>query len=375
MQQVGGGNSNNGGMNLAQIIPPPQVHKSDKSQQQEGATSIYGGGNNNRGMNMDQINPSQSINSVKCQQERGKQENLLQQQYIQQQQLQSRQHQFTPQQQQEILMNATSVMGNELGMNPQQQQQHESEQIHMDQLRINRLKEKQRLLQQQIIQQQQLELQLRKQQQVNQQQQQSSTEMQKLHSRLDAVYGETGAFLEPTPIQSGSNNDQRPGERENQNLSPTRGGSSSKKEERRRTPPNTLVRENSLKMESIFEPGNLGAGATSGKKKYDASAMSMSGTSLSVGDLDTECELSAIFDTSMKIGGGNNARGNRSPKLGKAPPENKPGNSGLLGMSVATIGSTGGSTEISFSQGPAYGEKSTSSMSCDGSLSRLFEEG
>merc|ERR1711981_977622 len=116
-------------------------------------------------------------------------------------------------------------------MNPQQQQQHESEQIHMDQLRINRLKEKQRLLQQQIIQQQQLELQLRKQQQVNQQQQQSSSEMQKLHSRLDAVYGETGAFLEPTPIQSSTNNDQRSGERDNQNVSPSRGVSSSKKEE------------------------------------------------------------------------------------------------------------------------------------------------
>merc|ERR1712080_409612 len=80
------------------------------------------------------------------------------------------------------------------------------------------------------------------------------------------------------------------------------GDSSKKPEGQRKMPPNTLKRENSLKMDTIFVLGS--SGTTSGaKKKFDASVMSMSGTSLSLGDLGAEDELNTMFDNSMKLGG------------------------------------------------------------------------
>jgi hypothetical protein len=212
------------------------------------------------------------------------------------------------------------------------------------------------------------------QQQQQQQQQQNPSEMQKLQSRLGEIYS-TDAFLDPTPIH---NETSASHQRQQYNEEGSDDDSIPEKVFR------TLKRENSLKMESVFDSSTGTVTLTDGKKKFDASVMSMSGTSLlSMGDFGDEGELSSLFDTSMKITPGNyvvglNDRGNRSrsnslsPKRGNMKSStpttggsnNKDKNSAaLLGMSLATI--EGAATA---------GEKSTSSMSCDSSLSRLFEE-
>ena len=139
---------------------------------------------------------------------------------------------------------------------------------------------------------------------------------------------------------------------------------------------------------------------TEGKKKFDASAMSMSGTSLSMGDFGEESELSALFDASMQITPGNyvvglNDRGNRSQSNSLSPKRERvmkssstPSTEGsnykdkhaaLLGMSLATIGSSSGFDYSGSLKTPSTaGEKSSSSgsmnMSCDSSLSHLFED-
>jgi len=238
------------------------------------------------------------------------------------------------------------------------------------------LQEKQLLLQHEISQHRQLEEELRKQQETDHQQQQQEkqqqqqqhknpSEMKKLQSRLGEIY-DTDAFFDPASIHI-----QTP-----EAVGAEVAQSSSQQ--------NHNDDEKSLKMESVFETDPV---TLTGKKKYDESAMSMSGTSLSLGDLGDENELSALFDTSMKISGNytvslndnNNNNNNRGPRSPPTLPSkqgvqlsttkttegsNKVTNSsGLFGMSLATIGSTGNATE-----------KSNGSMRCDSSLSRLFEE-
>lgn len=132
-----------------------------------------------------------------------------------------------------------------------------------------------------------------------------------------------------------------------------------------------LVRENSLKMESVFDNGVAPTVTTSAPKKnfnQSASGMSMSATSLSLG-FDEEGELSALFDTSMRIEGRGgyatilNDRGTRTPPRSPRGMRERLRNSShggtvLLGMSMTSFGA----------------EKSNSSMSCDSSLSRLFDD-
>lgn len=353
--------------NLSQVVPPPQVHQNELQQQQQ-----------------------RKEQEQQLQQLRYLQQQKLQQEHQQQQQRNSsRQNHFTPQEQQEILRNATSVMGNDL----QRQQQQQPKTMHMDQLRINRLKEKRKMLEQQILHQRQLEIlelkKLQNQQRSNDfqqndqsqssQQQQSSSEMRgALQNRLGQVYAGTEAFLEPTPITGGNQNQMSPpASLSNGDVTAElSGGSDSPLKDRR----SGLVRENSLKMESIFEnSGGNGAGGGGGgttersnpKRNFNnsTSGMSMSATSLSLG-FEEESELSALFDTSMKIEGGIargyattlNDRGDRSPKPMKGRSTNASGNplmgnTALLGMSLASM------------------NKSNSSMSCDSSLSRLFDDG
>ena len=410
-----------GGMNLSQVIPPPQVHQPDQNTSNINSMSMMQ-------QQQQQLRQQQALQQERekliIQQQRQEQKKQLQllqqQQYLRQQQQQQQQQQqarrqsYTSQQQQEILLNATAVMGNnQLGMtSPQQrQQQQQPEQIHMDQLRINKLKEKQQLLQQQINEHKQLEEQLRKQQQMDQQQQnqqqqnqqrqqqqQNPSEMQKLQSRLGEIYN-TDAFLDPTPIhsnemsgvQSSSSYQHRQQQQQQQH---NEEGSDNDSERFR-----TLKRENSLKMESVFDPEDT-VTLTEGKKKFDASAMSMSGTSLSMGDFGEESELSALFDASMQITPGNyvvglNDRGNRSQSNSLSPKRERvmkssstPSTEGnnykdkhaaLLGMSLATIGSSSGFDYSGSLKTPSTaGEKSSSSgsmnMSCDSSLSHLFED-
>lgn len=330
-----------GGMALTQMIPPPQVHQ-----------------------------PDQSLQEQQLQQLRLLQQQRQQQQNQQRQSQQQNQHQFTPQREQEIIRNATAVMGNDFVQQPNnnQQQQLQPAKIHMDQLRINRLKEKRKLLEQQIMHQRQLELlelkKLQNQQKMNdfqqqQQQQQTSSEMRgALQSRLGAVYAGTDALLEPTPmaVHTQPLND-APSSSRGVPSEIRDGGSNGDDGDypKRRG----IQRENSLKMESIFEDGtntsSSGSVLTVKNKKHDASmsGMSMSATSLSLG-FEEESELSAMFDTSMKFeqGGGNYTTGlNDRRKERKIKAD-------LLGMSLATI----------------TAEKSNSSMSCDSSLSRLFDD-
>lgn len=295
--------------NLSQVVPPPQVHSNES--------------------NLLQKNQEQQLQQLRY---------LEQQQRQQQQQRQSRSNHFSSKQEQEIIRNATAVMGNDF--NQQQQQQQQPTKMHMDQLRINRLKEKRKLLEQQILHQRQLELmelqKLRNQQKANafqqndsnqgQQQHPTSSEMRgALQNRLGAIYAGTD-FLEPTPM---------PGNQQKQMLPPSslsNGGSSSldvTAELSGGTEPlkdrrSGLVRENSLKMESVFDNSSGGNVTTSNnpKKNFNVSAsgMSMSATSLSLG-FDEEGELSALFDTSMKIEGAVargyattlNDRGSRTP--------------------------------------------------------------
>lgn len=344
--------------NLSQVVPPPQVHQNET--------------------NLLQKNQEQQLQQLRY---------LEQQQRQQQQQRQSRSNHFTSKQEQEIIRNATAVMGNDFN---QQQQQQQPTKMHMDQLRINRLKEKRKLLEQQILHQRQLELlelqKLRNQQKANDYQRNDSNQGQQQHptasemrgalqNRLGAIYAGTD-FLEPTPMSGNEQNQMLPpsslsnGGSSSLDVTAELSGGTEPLKDRR----SGLVRENSLKMESVFDNSGGGNVTTSNnpKKNFNVSAsgMSMSATSLSLG-FDEEGELSALFDTSMKIEGAVargyattlNDRGTRTPP--RSPKQIRErlrtatvGGTALLGMSLASIGA----------------DKSNSSMSCDSSLSRLFDD-
>ena len=74
---------------------------------------------------------------------------------------------------------------------------------------------------------------------------------------------------------------------------------------RRMPPPSLLKRDDSLKMDKIFEPTSPGGGET--KKKYadggNNSSAHLSAMSLSMGDLNDDGNLSQVFDSSLKISG------------------------------------------------------------------------
>jgi len=379
-----------GGIDLSQVIPPPQVHQTepDLLQQQQQQRKEQ----EQQLQQLRFLQQQQRQQQEQQRQQRQQQEQQRQQQE-QEQQRQSRQGRFSAQQEQEILRNATAVMGSDF---QKQQQQHQPTKMHMDQLRINRLKEKRKLLEQQILHQRQLEIlelkKLQNQQKMNNFQDQNQTQPQiptssemrgTLQNRLGAVYAGTEAFLEPTPMPGAEPNQMLPpssllsnGTSRSLDVTADLAGGSDDNVVSAKDRRSCLVRENSLKMESIFE--NAGGGMTTNnpRRKYDmsASGMSMSGTSLSLG-FEEESELSALFDTSMKIEGVRgyattlNDRGTRTPprspktmrdRHGKITSVggNLLGNTALLGMSLASIGA----------------EKSNSSMSCDSSLSRLFED-
>mmetsp|Transcript_16668 Transcript_16668/g.38472 ORF Transcript_16668/g.38472 Transcript_16668/m.38472 type:complete len:547 (-) Transcript_16668:236-1876(-) len=356
-----------GGVDFSQVIPPPQLHQneSDLLQQQQ--------------------RKEQELTMRYLQRQQ-----LEQQRQQQHQDRQSRQNQFTSQEEQEILRNATAVMGNDFPRQPTN--------MHMDQLRINRLKEKRKMLEQQILHQRQLEIlelkKLQNQQKLNEYQQQqndqnntqpltTSSEMRgALQSRLGAVYGGTEAMLEPTPM-SGQNQVMPPpsfqsnGGSNNLDVTAELQDNTSAPRDRR----SGLVRENSLKMESVFENSGGGSGGGGGgntapsnpKRNFNmsASGMSMSATSLSLG-FDEEGELSALFDTSMKLTG-DQARGYATTLNDNPPRSPKP----LRGRknSAGLNGSMGGSKAfMEMSLASTGFEKSNSSMSCDSSLSRLFDD-
>lgn len=74
---------------------------------------------------------------------------------------------------------------------------------------------------------------------------------------------------------------------------------------RRMPPPSLLKRDDSLKMEKVFE--STSPAGTGPKKKYDSgngSSAHLSAMSLSVGDLNDEGNLSQVFGSSVRISGG-----------------------------------------------------------------------
>jgi hypothetical protein len=404
-----------GGLDLSQVIPPPQVHQTEsnllqqqqqqRKEQEQQLQQLQFLQQQQRQhqeqqrqqqeqQRQQQQQQQQQQQRQQQEQQRQQQEQQQREQQQQQQQQQSRKNQYTSQQEQEILRNATAVMGNDF-QKQQQQPQPQPTKMHMDQLRINRLKEKRKMLEQQILHQRELEIlelkKLQNQQRTNEfqqneqnQTQQTSSEMRgALQNRLGAVYAGTEVILEPTPMPGSEQNQMLPPSSLQSNVGSSSldvtaelaGGTELPTKDRR----SGLVRENSLKMESIFENANGGTTTNNNLRKnfnMSASGMSMSGTSLSLG-FDEESELSALFDTSMKIEAAVargyattlNDRGTRTPPRSPKPIRDRHGkttsvsgnllgNSALLGMSLASIGA----------------EKSNSSMSCDSSLSRLFDD-
>lgn len=338
--------SNNGGlenlsgvMNLSEIIPPPQVHDPNP--------------------NMEQHLLRQQQQSL--QEEHWQRLRLLQQH---QQQRQSQQQQFTSQQQQEIIRNATAVMGTDFRSNHHQQQnnhmhiQHQPTQMHMDQLKINRQNDKRKLQEQlEMLQNQQTmnEYNQNQHQQMQQQQQQQyqsrSGIRESLTNKLKDIYAGTDANLEPFPMTASTPNNTSEAAAayvpEGSSNGGNNGDCSSSKRRESRGP--GIVRENSLKMESIFEngcdnddSGGISGGTDSIKKKYNTSGMSgMSMSNMSLG-FEEESNLSAYFDQSMKLQGSRN-----NPRFSERNDSSAP-----LGMNLE----------------PLPGEKSSSSMSTDSSL-------
>ena len=318
--------------------------------------------------------------------------------------------QFHQMSQQEHQMKAQHVMSNGR-INEKEQQQ-------LTQLQLRQLKEEQNAFEK--MQQQQLLL------QQQQQQQQTPNEMRMLQSRVAAIYSNNESLdprpLAPENVSSSTQNQSRSSVSKvgSQREAPDRSGSgsgagirgvddgndqpSSRVEvlpgnnPRRMPPPSLLKRENSLKMEKVFEP--IAPEASSEKKstKYGGnhSSAHLSAMSLSMGDLNDEGNLSQVFDSSLRISTstsiGNNKdstvhQSNKSSRSGHLMGTSKTGRSrgddttrsdrtafsgGGFDMSVATIGMSDAGN-MSFA---TFGDDQEGQDNPDGnmSFSKMFDE-
>ena len=220
--------------------------------------------------------------------------------------------QFHQMSQQELQMKPQHVMSNGR-INEKEQQQ-------LTQQQLRQLKEEQNAfdkMQQQLLQQQQ-------------QQQQTPNEMRMLQSRVAAIYSNNDSLeprLLPPDNVSSSTQNQISGvsNADSQREAPNRSGSGSGRgirgvddgndqpssraevlpgnNPRRMPPPSLLKRENSLKMEKVFEPIAPEAGGEKKSTKYGGnhSSAHLSAMSLSMGDLNDEGNLSQVFDSSLRI--------------------------------------------------------------------------
>lgn len=300
---------------LSDIIPPPEVHQAPNS--------------------------VESVNNMMSHQQPQQQQ---QQHLFQHHQLEHMQQQMTPHLQQQLFMsNHANIMGTNFDMMSPQQQQLQQ------QMRINQMR--QQVMNNQLLQQQQQQQQNQPQQMhMNQLRQlqfsqsmkpQSASEMQMLQNKLAAIY--SAEAFDPRPIAnptvsgnaSGSdhrnnsalhNNSNKKQTEDTTNMDNTlhadnRGkrGTSSRVEippgnnPRRMPPPSLLKRDDSLKMDKVFEAASPSGGET--KKKYSdgiGSSDHLSAMSLSMGDLNDEGNLSQVFDTSLKISGGSSVQQNIS---------------------------------------------------------------
>jgi hypothetical protein len=414
---------------LTDAIPPPQVHLAS---------------NHVENMN-DMMSPQQ------------------QQQFFQQQQRQLEQmrHQMTQQQrqqlqQQQFLMNVNTMnnMGSNFDVVPNfdmmspQQQHYQLQQMRINQMRQqvinNQMMQQQQQLQQQQPQQMHMN-QLRKQQhnqpklQDQQFQQnmaaQSASEMQMLQNKLAAIYSVEAFDPRPISVQTFPSNSSS----SNNNVNQHHGGNTKDGKRgndvssmdntlhadntvrtnarveippgnnpRRMPPPSLLKRDDSLKMEKLFDPVSPANGET--KKKYgegNSSSDHLSAMSLSMGDLNDEGNLSHVFDSSLKLSGGSsqkNSSSNMKIKLGvpsasnslslKLPQNSKAFTNGMWGggesktgdrsvnnhswehanldMSVATLGASDiGASEIG---NMSYATLNMPEHDCHLSFSRVFDE-
>ena len=242
----------------------------------------------------------------------------LQQQQQQQQQKQQQQQQISPQQQQMMMMNQQGV--NNLN--------YQTTNLELEQaLRVNQNLER---------------------------------EMQMMQNKLNAIYAtqeqlngtndQQGSF-EPRPLGEGSDGNSMPPLPDMKESKNPRVDIPSSQNSRRKPPPSLLVREESLKLDKIFgSPG-------SSKKKFDANGSSgaLSAMSLSLADMTDEGNLSAVFDSSVKIV----ADDKDIPVKEKIKEE--------FDMSVATLGETG---HMSFNTVEKMHDESEGNMS----FSNVFEE-
>lgn len=120
-------------------------------------------------------------------------------------------------------------------------------------------------------------------------------EMQMMKNKLNAMYS-ADQLISPTPLHTGSSN--------RVSASIDNMGSMSPKLEiptgqnsRRKPPPSLLVREDSLKLDKLFvSPASV-------KKKVDPNGSSggLSAMSLSLADMHDDGNLSAVFDSTVRI--------------------------------------------------------------------------
>jgi hypothetical protein len=220
------------------------------------------------------------------------------------------------------------VMNNQM-QQQQQQQNHQPQQMHMNQLRQQQQQQQNHPVKQQDQQQFQHNL-----------QPQSASELRMLQNKLAAIY--SAEAFDPRPIvdpaqaqasktssanvngnhavpskDSCSKRSSEVGSMDNTLHADNRGRGNPRVEippgnnPRRMPPPSLLKRDDSLKMDKIFELTSPGEGET--KKKYGdghGSSAHLSAMSLSMGDLNDEGNLSQVFDSSLKISGGNSQKNN-----------------------------------------------------------------
>jgi hypothetical protein len=138
---------------------------------------------------------------------------------------------------------------------------------------------------------------------------------------------------------------------------------------RRMTPPSLLKREDSMKMDKVFD----GVSPQSTKKKYDGNGSSahMSAMSLSIGDMQDEGNLSAVFDSSLRI---SQEKVTVPKEKLKDRPSNGSWDPNSLEMSVNTIGTGAGMSEAGAMSYATFGDPNLHESDGNMSFGKVFED-
>lgn len=139
----------------------------------------------------------------------------------------------------------------------------------------------------------------------------------------------------------------------------------------RRIPPTSqLKRENSLKMEKVFNANS----PTSTKKKHDGNGSSahLSAMSLSIGDMNEEGNFSSVFDSSLRIStSSEKAEAQALKEKLKDRSSNTSWNPDNLDMSVGTIGRMSDTGNMSYA---TLGDSKLHESDGNMSFSKVFED-